>query len=365
MFFGHNFDFESYTIVGSIAAKLGNVYAQTARYNYGPVFLCIQGFWYSLASFFPFSRIVYRIFIIFTLTLADIGIAVYIYKKCGRSAAILFFLNPVSIIITGYHNQFDNIAVLIALFAMRYYNNDKHFNKNDILFVVFMALSLITKHIFIFFLFWLLVHKDLPLKKRIVYAGTPAILFLLSFIPFFRGMGKSGIIHNVFLYRSFNNFPLVHPVLKLLHIPIDPSLYILFFVLLVCIAGILQRNENMEKSMLFYTLCLVSFSSAVANQYIVIPLAALFILTKYAKYIYVFSMGIFLSFSGSGLHILEILTKIFKMLNRQDLITLVINPLIPFASFYVKISYSLACFILFVSIVKLMYCNMKHERRRT
>ena len=38
MLFGHNFDFESYCIVGRLVTQFKNVYANTERYNYGPFF---------------------------------------------------------------------------------------------------------------------------------------------------------------------------------------------------------------------------------------------------------------------------------------------------------------------------------------
>lgn len=46
---GHNYDFESYMIVGDIVSKGGNVYAETYRYNYGFVFFFIQGLGYKLS----------------------------------------------------------------------------------------------------------------------------------------------------------------------------------------------------------------------------------------------------------------------------------------------------------------------------
>jgi hypothetical protein len=36
---GYNFDFESYAVVASIIDSGGNVYAETHRYNYGPVWM--------------------------------------------------------------------------------------------------------------------------------------------------------------------------------------------------------------------------------------------------------------------------------------------------------------------------------------
>jgi len=44
------------------------------------------------------------------LSLVDLGIFFVLWKKFGRPAAALFFLNPISVIITGYQSQFDNLA---------------------------------------------------------------------------------------------------------------------------------------------------------------------------------------------------------------------------------------------------------------
>src|SRR6185369_1491861 len=52
------------------------------------------------------------------LTLGDVAIWAVLRGRHGSRVAALFFLNPVSILITGLHGQFDNLAVLAALLAM-------------------------------------------------------------------------------------------------------------------------------------------------------------------------------------------------------------------------------------------------------
>ncbi|MDR1997853.1 MAG: hypothetical protein LBQ83_05990 [Candidatus Margulisbacteria bacterium] len=306
MLFGHNYDFDSWKIVGEIASRLGNVYALTPRYNYAPVFLSLLGLGYKITAVFPHHIFFFRCFIISILTLADLGIACYIYKNMPRSTAlttaILFFLNPISIIITGYHNQFDNIAVLLVLIAATFYNASKNFTIRDILFIFFLTLSLLTKHLAVFFLFWLFIRDDLPFSKKLAYICVPVLLFLTSFIPFWRG--ADGIINNVFIYGSHNNFPLLRPFLELLHVP--SVLYIAIFITLLCTAGLYFRAMPLKKSIILYTICLTAFSSAIANQYLVIPLAGLFILTRYTKYFYILVIGIYL-----------ILKEFFSIIMRQ------------------------------------------------
>ena len=45
MSIGYNYDFESYCIVGEIAGNFGNVYAQTDRYKYSPLFFAFKAFY--------------------------------------------------------------------------------------------------------------------------------------------------------------------------------------------------------------------------------------------------------------------------------------------------------------------------------
>ncbi|MBQ6111682.1 MAG: hypothetical protein IJL01_04735, partial [Synergistaceae bacterium] len=52
MTLGHNFDFESYCIVGKLAAHGKNIYANTGRYNYGPVWFTLLGILWNIASYF-------------------------------------------------------------------------------------------------------------------------------------------------------------------------------------------------------------------------------------------------------------------------------------------------------------------------
>lgn len=180
MTYGHNFDFESYCIVGEIAGNFRNVYAETGRYNYGPIFFCIQGLLYRLAHMNPMDwETAYRVLMVSTLTMADLGITFFVANKYSIRKALIFFLNPVSIIITGYHNQFDNIAVLLALILLCFYNEEKEWNRKDIGFVVFFSLSLITKHILFMLPVFIILRKNLCWKKKIVFACVPPLFFLM------------------------------------------------------------------------------------------------------------------------------------------------------------------------------------------
>lgn len=287
MTIGNNYDFESYQIVGGVASTGSIVYALTSRYNYGFIFFVILGFFYKFASCFSESILIYRILIVSLLTFADAGIALWIAKKNSVRNAIIFFLNPLSIIITGYHNQFDNIAVLFALLSVNYYEDSDEITKKDFFSIAFLTVSLITKHILYIFFIWILFHHSH--NKKIVYACIPPLIFLISFIPFALNSQEAfdGIINNVFLYRGYNNYPLFSELFSRLAVPSE--YYFMFFVVIMILMGFLLRKKSYECLLLLYFVSLVGFSSAIANQYLIIPMVALSISDKKIFYwVYVF-----------------------------------------------------------------------------
>ncbi len=296
MSLGYNYDFESYCVVGEIAGNFKNVYANTHRYNYGPVFFFIQGSLYRLAKVRPNEWVsVFRVLIVSVLTVADLGITAFIAARYSLRKAAVFFLNPISVVITGYHNQFDNIAVLFALLSILFYNEDEKFSAKDAGFVAMFTVSLVTKHILFLVPFFLLVKKGLPLRKKVLYAFVPPALFLLSFVPFIinNQAAFEGVRDNVFLYRSKHNAPLLGYLYELTGFP--ERLIFVVYILMMILLALVVRKWSYEKIILTYFIAMVCFSSAVANQYLAIPMASLCILDvgPFDK-IYMFFMGIYL-----------------------------------------------------------------------
>lgn len=333
MLYGHNFDFDSYLIVGDIVSQGGNVYEETSRYNYGPIFSWLQGFLYTISKILAVNsgHGIYRLLMVTVLLVTDLSIAYWCYKKYSWKIAIVFFLNPISIIITGFHNQFDNIAILFMLIASCYYNERKSFGWDDFLFVVFFAISLSTKHIFFFFPFWILLSSNLPIKKRLLYSSLPCLIFFLCFIPYIQ-YGYEGIRDNVFLYKSFNNVPLIGRLFFMFN---TEKLFYLFILLLGCF-GFLFRKACINDKILNYTLVLIAFSSAVANQYLVIPILAFLVYSINLKYIYLLCGFVFLLINIDGFALLGDFNGFFlKILNKLN-----------------SLEYFIACFLSFLLLMK-------------
>ena len=221
---------------------------------------------------------IFRIYIVSILTLTDAGIAYWIKRKCNLNLGLLFFLNPVSVIITGYHNQFDNIAVFLALIAVEFVDEDsRDVTKNDVISIFFLSLSLMTKHILFIFFGWIFLqqNKGHSILKRFAYTFIPPAIFLLSFIPFCIGnrAALDGIIKNVFMYRSYNNYPLLRVILEMMSIP--NNMYFYIYVAIMIVIGLLLRKQKLSDLMILYLASMVAFSSAISNQYLVIPVVAL------------------------------------------------------------------------------------------
>lgn len=347
MTIGHNYDWESYCIVGEIVTGGGNVYAQTARYNYGPFFFVIQGLLYKIATLAPsdVELVLFRVLMVAILTFVDLGITLFIGKKYSVIGAVIFFLNPVSIIITGYHNQFDNIALLFALISTLYFNEEERFSAKDYWLIFWLTLCLIAKHILFLMPVFLLFKRNLPIKKKMAYALLPPLLFLISFVPFCVGNSEAlfGIIENVFLYRSFNNAPLINFIYKIVGFPNGLKFFV--YIGLMCILAYYVKDFDFSDILLLYTIAMVAFSSAIANQYLIIPMAALCILnTGWFKYLYSIAMGVFLFLHGDGIGFV-------RFLNNSSLINI--------CNKYVYNGYTVATWILFITLLYILRENRK------
>lgn len=338
MSFGFNFDFESYCIVGDIVVRMRNVYSETGRYNYAPIFSLIQGILYWISSFSPNGIDTYRVLIVILLTGVDLGITYFILQKYGVFKACFFFLNPVSIIITGFHNQFDNIAILLMLIAFSFINEKREWNRRDIGFLFFASLSLMTKHIFFIMPVWIFFKKGLPLIKKAIYTIIPPIVFLFSFVPYIvnNESALQGILNNVFRYRSYNNAPLLCWFYD--RIGMSGKGYFIVFCFIMFIIGLVIYKENMERHFQVYLMSLLMFSSAITDQYLAIPMYAVCTINNRLGIIYIIITG-------------------YYLLNSE----VQLNLNLPLHDFKLKNGYFFACLILclllLTEIIKKFYQN--------
>ena len=281
-----NVDFRNFYHTASLAAEGKNIYAYMAHYNYGALLSIMLGEIFKAASFLGGSVLVFKVMYVGVLALADFIIAKVAEKKAGTLWGIAFFLNPISMIVDGYHTQFDNMAVMfgvLGVLCLEESCRQEKFCLSDISGVVLLSLSLIAKHFMWAFPLYILFSREIKTRKKILYAFVPPLLFLLGFLPYW-SEGAEGIIHNVFMYRSFGNYPLLFMGFILnagvIFANTLTNSFLLIFGGLMAISAYLVRREDIFRLFLIYTISAVSFSSGASGQQLVIPCLAMTVLFR-------------------------------------------------------------------------------------
>ena len=263
---GNDFDFDSWKIMANLADQGKNVYASTDRYNFAPGWFYILHALNLLAGHNP---TVFRYLVAGFLGLGDAGIFLILWRRFGRLAGCWFFLNPISIIISGFQNNFDNLAILLGLAAVLLMGDDfeKPVNRRKFLGLFVLGLSLVVKHVFFAFPFWLAV-KQKGLSQKLAVILIPLLMFALSFVPYWHG-GSQSIIQNVFQYRSSTN-EFFYRMFLPQFVQFMFGSHAVWFFLLVLFAFIC-RQKNTVEYLLLYTCVLVAAAPASVNEYLAIP----------------------------------------------------------------------------------------------
>ncbi len=275
MLFGNNFDYDSYEIVGELQAEGENVYAWTGRYNYGPAWFLLLGQFWRLSQAVVGDAGLFRVQLVLVLIAADLLIAYLLLRRLGAVAASLMLLSPLSILITGFHNQFDNIAIAIGFAAILLIGNAKEgaIDRRQAAGIALLGLSIIFKHVLFFLPLWMALRQR-TWRRGLAMVITPWVLFAVSFLPWIYE-GWWGILDNVIKYRSFSNAPLVDALtLGLLDADALGNVGFVVFIAAILGVGWWARGQDHVATFLVMLGTMVIFAPAMANQFLAIPVAA-------------------------------------------------------------------------------------------
>lgn len=284
---GHNEDFYNWTWNATEMRNGGSVYSGNVPYGYGPVWMFILKFADLIQAIFPDNRKIFRLVIILILTLVDYLIARFIAKQFSNTAAILFFINPISIIITGYHNQFDNLALLVSLYAIVLLgiNDFKNSQKSVIYGLIAIGLSLAVKQVVLFLPIWLFFRAG-TLRQKISRVVIPFGIYVACFIPWATSRSRIEIIfEEVFLQRRGRSGILFNLAGADYAGTIQGASYsdlVRKIVFVVWVVGILafgwiMRNKPLIHSLIVYMVVMVAFAPAYSQQQLILPLIAVFV----------------------------------------------------------------------------------------
>ncbi len=262
----------------------GKSFYEPGHFNYSPIWLWICNIIDSIKI--PLlnntNYEVFRIKIIILLSLVDLIIFYLLFKNYNLKIGLLFYLNPVSIIITGVHNQFDNFAILIGFVSILFYEKSSKDKINFLFSLFLLGLSLALKHILFLFPIWLAI-KEKKFYKKILIILIPVFIFIISFFPYLFNDFQY-ISQHVFNYISFNNGPFWGMFTSKVIDMYIPRKYM--FILILIIAGLFFEKKSPKISFYYYLLSVVIFSSSLAIQYLTIPLIAIAVFWNSKYFIY-------------------------------------------------------------------------------
>lgn len=269
MCFG-NYDMKSYEIVADIVQRGGNVYAETSRYNYSPAWFSLIGFLKRIQLQFPsFSfHFVIRSFLcgVDLVTLLFLLLIANEEKISKIKTALFFYLNPVSFLMTGYHGQFENLAILMIVIGIFSYLKlrNKPIGRKIILWF-FATLGMIIKHNIFYEVIICLNFVTKRFWIKVFLFVISSLIFMLLFVPYW-SVGSKGIIQNVFLYSSRVGSYGISSLFKL------PLLKYLF-ILGLFIYPFYIKSQDIIKQCLLGVLFFLVFTTGAGIQYFVLPIA--------------------------------------------------------------------------------------------
>jgi hypothetical protein len=289
---GYNYDVESYNIVAQHVQNSESVYAYTHRYNYGIFWACILSALKSLQNWLFVGDNIqdFHFLIAAFLSLADVAIAYLIGRNWDWKKTLFFWLNPISIALTGYHSQMENLAILWGLLGYLYLVRKP---QKVALAAVLFGFSLIQKHLFIFlpiaFLFSDFWVSHWQRFKFLAICYGVFILHFAGFLADFYSLER--IFQNVFFYRSELGISLIGLLSKTFVAP--KLLTPLFAFAMIGLGWVFRRSR--QDVFFVYLVALFFCSPSVADQYLAIPMLAVCVYAgNIWGYFYIFSGACFL-----------------------------------------------------------------------
>lgn len=276
--FRGNYDSQSFVYAADAAARGANVYAATNRYNYSPLWAYVLGVLWFVAgrstSLFVLFVGLLQVAIDVLSTFLVLRIAERRLRHSSaeaRRAALLFFSNPISVVVSGAQGQFDGASVLCLLGALYAATaRDSGVKRGRV--VGLLALANLVKHWTAFhpLLFWRRVRQG---GLSDVQLAIPYFVFFASFLPFLAA--RDGIVRNVFLYSAGMERGVGRPggLPHFLTQGGSSPIFLTAFGLSISWIVWTTRKTDLFRASLALSLGLLVFLPSYAPQYLVWPVA--------------------------------------------------------------------------------------------
>lgn len=294
--FSGNFDETSFEVVADIERRGGNIFSETSRYNYAPLWaVLLHGFDLVAVRFdLPLHTVVRS-----ALTFVDLVNAALIgvigWRVAGRDPRIAFasyLLNPVAILVVGYHGQFETLAALPLLAAVAL---DAQGTRRWVL----GTLSVVLKHIFAFQVWLLFVYGFRPIRATML-AALSGVVFIATFIPYLPD-GGPGILRNVFGYSGLHGFYGLSSVL-----PFEAAAAVCIATLVALPLAMRSSGLDLAAGMRLSSVTMLAVIYGIGEQYFLIPI--LFAAPFGGRWYWTYSAvaTLFLLASPNNLHLIDL-----------------------------------------------------------
>lgn len=307
-----NPDLHAFELTAGIVERGGDVYAETKLYNYSPLWS------YALAGLdaaarplgIPLPRAVR--YLLFVVDAATAWLLFRILRGRGRSpglagsGALLFFANPVSVIVSSRRGMFDDAAILFLLLAVFFVERDRdrkregeseHQDAGIWRASLALAVSLLVKHVAWF-------HPLLLVRKRTSFrsaaaAVLPYAVFAASFVPFLRSW--PAIRANVLEYRSMSESYGVVGLRFFEWMPRWGPLAVLAIAAVAAILWLRSREVELARASLLLFLVVLIFAPGVTPYYFVWPIALGALTPGLGYFLYTATISLFLIHSPDAI----------------------------------------------------------------
>jgi len=252
-----NYDLISYLKVGELISKKINIYPEVAKnhYPYFPLYLYLQMIPFIIKKFIVFIdpilffKIVNIFFDLLNLYL------VYLISNKNVNNALIYGLNPITILISCFHGQFDVIVIFFLLLSLYLF-----IKKNDeILALLSFSLAITLKHWPIIFIFPVI--KKIKNKKYLSLIPILPIMFTIIYLLIFKSK-IFDILYPIISYRSlFSGWGFGKLIYLLFYSRFDqPPIYLqkIFLIFFSCFL-LLYSWFLREKNLIMYFLKILVF----------------------------------------------------------------------------------------------------------
>jgi hypothetical protein len=267
-----------------------NIYMQTLA-PYSPLWYSINYVVGLIARFFP--QFAFMFILRAFLSLVDLVTLFFIVRIAKlihfspQKSAFLFFLSPVSIIISGYHGQIENLTILFLVAAIYLFLRFGERTKYIGWFLISIGVAI--KHLIVNQVLIFLRHTERSWIKIFILFCLTGVFFASLFIPFWKE-GKDGIIAGL----QYSGMRPSYGFINFITNENAATVYKYVFLVMLFSWSIILKTKSIIRDCLLGFLFFLVFTFGISAQQFVIPIALGALIPSFGFYLYSLIASLFL-----------------------------------------------------------------------